>query len=164
MVSKTEIEERRARWVEALRSGEYEQGFGRLRQSDVYCCLGVACDVYKRLTGQGKWIEHAVVTLNGEKLTVYEFLSGGVDPESVDIEEKHKYLSSACLPEEVAKFFDVEPGGSLKEGVSGEGTYLFTLNDRAKMSLREIADFIEEKSDDLIPFEGIGRPQHAVEQ
>lgn len=38
------------KWIEALRSGEYKQGQGRLVQSDDnyaknYCCLGVLCDV-----------------------------------------------------------------------------------------------------------------------
>ena len=48
------------RWVEALRSGEYRQGRGRLRQrstiheSDEYCCLGVLCDLYARDQGV-KW-------------------------------------------------------------------------------------------------------------
>jgi hypothetical protein len=31
-------------WVEALRSGEYEQGGGRLRRGERYCVLGVLCD------------------------------------------------------------------------------------------------------------------------
>jgi hypothetical protein len=37
------------RWIEALESGEYQQGYGALRQDnnegDTYCCLGVLCDV-----------------------------------------------------------------------------------------------------------------------
>lgn len=33
------------KWVEALRSGRYEQGRGRLRRGDKYCCLGVLCEV-----------------------------------------------------------------------------------------------------------------------
>lgn len=37
-------------WLEALRSGEYEQGVGRLMKFDPdgntnYCCLGVLCDI-----------------------------------------------------------------------------------------------------------------------
>lgn len=36
-------------WVEALRSGEFEQGRGRLRNSEGgYCCLGVACVAWSR--------------------------------------------------------------------------------------------------------------------
>ena len=41
------------KWVKALRSGEYEQGIGQLKESAYttfsgkpeYCCLGVLCDV-----------------------------------------------------------------------------------------------------------------------
>ena len=32
-------------WVEALRSGEYEQTQGVLDQDDRQCCLGVLCDI-----------------------------------------------------------------------------------------------------------------------
>ncbi len=45
------ITENRRRWVEALRSGEYEQGRFALRRANEFCCLGVACDVL----GSGEW-------------------------------------------------------------------------------------------------------------
>lgn len=37
----------KALWLEALRSGLYRQGRGRLRRSrnNTFCCLGVLCDV-----------------------------------------------------------------------------------------------------------------------
>ncbi|TGP34041.1 MULTISPECIES: hypothetical protein [unclassified Mesorhizobium] len=35
--------EHRKLWVQALRSGEYEQGRKRLHLDSRYCCLGVAC-------------------------------------------------------------------------------------------------------------------------
>ena len=34
------------KWVEALRSGDYKQTRGKLRDADGFCCLGVACDLY----------------------------------------------------------------------------------------------------------------------
>ena len=34
------------KWLDALRSGKYKQGFGGLSQNGAFCCLGVACDVY----------------------------------------------------------------------------------------------------------------------
>ena len=43
----------KAKWLEALRSGKYEQTQGTLRDGDAFCCLGVLCD----LTGRGKWID-----------------------------------------------------------------------------------------------------------
>ena len=33
-------------WVNALRSGKYEQGSEKLRSVSGYCCLGVLCDLY----------------------------------------------------------------------------------------------------------------------
>ena len=47
-------------WLEALRSGEYEQGQRRLRTgikgSSLYCCLGVLCDLHSKATGEA-WSE-----------------------------------------------------------------------------------------------------------
>lgn len=37
--------ELKAKWVAALRSGEYRQVSGRLRKGDGFCCLGVLCTV-----------------------------------------------------------------------------------------------------------------------
>lgn len=48
----------RDEWVAALRSGEFKQATGRLRRSDTgYCCLGVLCEIYRRKTGNGKWVQ-----------------------------------------------------------------------------------------------------------
>jgi hypothetical protein len=44
-------EEFKRKWVEALRSGKYAQGTGRLRDGDSFCCLGVLCD----LSDSSKW-------------------------------------------------------------------------------------------------------------
>jgi hypothetical protein len=49
--------EKKAEWVEALRSGTYQQCTGRLRrrkvgdERDGYCCLGVLCSI----SGDGAW-------------------------------------------------------------------------------------------------------------
>jgi len=39
-------------WVEALRSGEYRQVKGALKQGEGYCCLGVLCVLYGNDTDQ----------------------------------------------------------------------------------------------------------------
>lgn len=43
-------------WVEALRSGKYNQGQGGLctttPQGPVFCCLGVLCDIHKNTVAQ----------------------------------------------------------------------------------------------------------------
>lgn len=39
--------EARKLWVGALRSGVYKQGKYYLHEGDTYCCLGVACELYR---------------------------------------------------------------------------------------------------------------------
>lgn len=47
------------KWLKALRSGEYSQGYSRLvDEDDNFCCLGVLCDLHARETG-GSWDEDA---------------------------------------------------------------------------------------------------------
>ncbi len=36
----------KAKWVKALRSGDYKQGRLRLRKKDKFCCLGVLCNLH----------------------------------------------------------------------------------------------------------------------
>jgi hypothetical protein len=45
------------KWITALRSGEYQQGKGSLRNSyNQFCCLGVFCDIYiKKNPDRAKW-------------------------------------------------------------------------------------------------------------
>ena len=54
MASK-EQKELRAKWVAALRSGEFEQGHGTLHLNGRYCCLGVGA----RIAGFDLSIEQA---------------------------------------------------------------------------------------------------------
>jgi len=39
-------------WVKALQSGEYKQGIGSLCADNLYCCLGVACELYQKATNK----------------------------------------------------------------------------------------------------------------
>lgn len=49
------------KWVEALRSGEYKQFKYGLTNDErsAFCCLGVACEVYRKETGLGMWSQNA---------------------------------------------------------------------------------------------------------
>lgn len=42
--------------AEALESGKYKQATGGLRTSEGFCCLGVACEVFRLDTGHMDWI------------------------------------------------------------------------------------------------------------
>ena len=44
-------QEIKAKWVAALRSGEYKQTKDVLQSSSGYCCLGVLCDIHEKETG-----------------------------------------------------------------------------------------------------------------
>jgi hypothetical protein len=46
---------RRALWAKALESGKYAQTTHTLRDDTGFCCLGVACDIFRQATKQGKW-------------------------------------------------------------------------------------------------------------
>lgn len=50
-----EVREQQAKnrrdWVKALRSGQYQQGRKQLKDTDFFCCLGVACDI----SGKSEW-------------------------------------------------------------------------------------------------------------
>lgn len=40
----------KVKWIDALLSGEFAQGTGRLRRGDSFCCLGVLCEIDERIT------------------------------------------------------------------------------------------------------------------
>lgn len=49
-INMTKIEKYRVqKWIDALRSGEYKQGFGSLKNNaGNFCVLGVLCDVHRK--------------------------------------------------------------------------------------------------------------------
>lgn len=59
--------EKKARWLNALRSEEYKQGREQLRSpGDKFCCLGVVCDLYLKDTGQGEWQQEEDARYRGD--------------------------------------------------------------------------------------------------
>lgn len=104
-------------WVDALRSGNYSQAKERLKNDQSFCCLGVACDLFKDRVG-GQW--------NGNV-----FVANGVP-------------NSFVLPREIADLLgldDLRP-----EVICGDFGLEFeevtSLNDSGK-SFSEIADLLE---------------------
>lgn len=106
----------KAKWLEALRSGEYEQGRNALNENGNYCCLGVLCDVA---------VKSGLALEVGERgqITEYDGLT-------------------AYLPDRVkrwAALYDHNP----RVPIGPLGTSLANLNDQGK-TFSEIADLIEE--------------------
>ena len=114
-------EQARARLVEALRSGKYVQARFSLRNGDRYCCLGVACDIYR---------EHGLDDWALNSASWWCFLG-------------EKYV----LPERVKSWFGFKHQGVLlKNRIEERGaatlTSLMDMNDAGE-TFDEIADEIE---------------------
>ena len=114
------ISENVQKWVDALRSGEYKQGRGRLKDNNSYCCLGVLCEVFK---------EEADLEAGEEA-----FYSKG---DEVCFQTSPPFSINKLL------------GFKQFDGF-GQVTNLFiSLNDKDGKSFSEIADYIEEHYEEL---------------
>lgn len=112
------------KWTAALRSGEYAQAEGVLRDSnDAFCCLGVACDVYAKEVG-GEWREGGFFRAgSGETLN-----------------DTSKY----ALPGRVREWLGLDDASGQYEGAA-----LIDHNDDDKLPFDQIADIIESEPDGL---------------
>ena len=119
------------KWVDVLRSGKYKQGRLYLRRADNdrFCCLGVACDLYRKETGEGEWI------LGTQSYYVFENENGN---------------ATNVLPSKVKKWLGLSTKGGrygYRRG-SADGSSLYECNDTGK-SFLEIADIVESKPEGL---------------
>lgn len=116
----------KARWIEALRSGNYEQGKYYLRRGDSYCCLGVLCDIVK------DEVNYNWMPVQDSMGTLYKF------DEADEI-----------LPKVVADYADlqlspkIEIPSSLANFVQTNTMEIAVLNDSEDYSFDELADLIE---------------------
>lgn len=114
-------EDIKAAWVKALRSGEYGQGTGHLRDKDEkFCCLGVLCDVVKK--DERSPFHKAWAWFFGASSWIF------------GMPEERTAGSNAFLPEEVREWVGLG---------SGHTSTLMRMNDFEHRSFNEIADWIE---------------------
>lgn len=107
------------KWVKALRSGEYKQTKGRLRNSVGFCCLGVLCDIYaKDKKIKEFWIPYG-----------HAFSAGDTD--------------AVFLPTHIKKYSNLKSVNGSIGNMSLAGQ-----NDRGK-TFPEIADIIEQHCEEL---------------
>jgi hypothetical protein len=105
------------RWVQAMRSGQYQQGTEALHPNGhSYCCLGVLCDLYRVEQGKGEWVDSL-------------FACGPGDYET------------AVLPEMVKSWAGMRTSTGSIAGTEDE---LAALNDEG-MEFPQLADLIEKK-------------------
>lgn len=67
-------QEFKTKWLEALRSGKYEQAHRFLRVGNAFCCLGVACEI----SGRGHWVEVQDAGIYSQPIKKFVFYSGSV--------------------------------------------------------------------------------------
>ena len=122
----------KAKWIEALRSGDYQQGGGRLRGgNDQFCCLGVLCDIAANSEG----VDVRVTQVELDQPCDCEMCEKGPD-----------YLYNGCdgyLPIEVVNWSGlgyVNP----EVTVGGDRRTLSYLNDGG-YTFGQIAELIEEQ-------------------
>lgn len=135
MYMDTEI---RDKWMAALRSGEYRQGTGALRNSQTgrYCCLGVLCEIAVK--------------------------EGVIPPSSVEPDDSSTRSfdgAAAMLPMSVIKWAGMRyegetrpPDDSNLDDFEGSGRYgdgrgdtLVEANDSSRMDFEQIADLIQDE-------------------
>jgi len=108
----------KALWVKALRSGDYAQTDGCLRNEHGYCCLGVLSDVCRPITG-GEW---AADKSGSNMFTMFSECSLLPVPvmNTAGLTEAHPLV-----------LFD------------GQETPLAVINDKVRLPFTAIADLIE---------------------
>lgn len=133
--TKEEQAANRARWVEALRSGEYKQVKGALRGVNRdgdpvgYCCLGVACELASK--------EGVVERRENAYGSPGDLFYGDSE--------------STALPHPVRRWLGIGIDGDLKEevryesapGIEDHTQTLIGLNDSVGYTFEQIADVIE---------------------
>lgn len=116
-----ELTTHRSQWVEALRSGDYEQTSGQLRNDVYFCCLGVLCEI----SGLVEWADRNI----GKMFAVT----------NQDVKG-----DASVLPREVMDWVGLRTvNGSITDHIA-----LSVYNDQG-MPFLQIADIIENEPDGL---------------
>ncbi len=119
-----ELTEPQQALISALLGDEFEQGRNALRYQqaggDRFCCLGVGCEVYRRMTGLGRW-----------DTAIYG---------SIPFIDSAGRTNSTTMPTEVAEFFGL-PDGNPEIYM---GKRAVTLNDGNLWNFRQIAEAFRE--------------------
>jgi hypothetical protein len=82
------------KWVAALRSGEYKQTTGHLRDETGFCCLGVLCDLHAK-ENNGQWEDGHYLSTKDVLPDTVEKWAGvlGPSPEVMEDDDKKSMLS-----------------------------------------------------------------------
>ncbi len=123
------------KWVAALRSGDYEQGFNRLgtvdRDKIRYCCLGVGCELFIEAGGKlEKLITDGVVI----------YIERDMDDKPIT---KNMYL-----PPVVKEWLGIDTDAGRFKASGGNTTLAYEQDIRQK-TFEQLADIIESEPEGL---------------
>lgn len=131
----------KAKWLEALRSGDYTQGKNYLHivdAGDYYCCLGVLCEI--ALAEGVAQATEPVRSYSGVQDRYVETVAyAGVE---VPVDSLYFSAAGGVLPGAVATWAGIEDRNP-EVKIPGDTRTLSGLNDEGK-TFDEIADLIEE--------------------
>lgn len=113
-------------WVDALRSGSYEQGKGCLNNADdgTFCCLGVLCDI-----------------AHEAGITSMESAESVDDPYIMYSYGGNKY----ALPYEVSTWAGLSSDDPVLVTKEGHNFMVSYLNDQEEYTFEQIADLVEDQ-------------------
>lgn len=118
-------------WVNALRSGEYEQGYGQLCDEEgKFCVLGVLCDIHSRLNSK-PWVLGTHPTFHFHS---FHYL-GNSCTAPVEV-ERWAFKGKSCSFAKIG----LKPRHAFNQGA---GFTLDRLNDCRIYSFCDLADLIE---------------------
>lgn len=131
-------------WVDRLRSGEYEQGQGRLRIDDRFCCLGVLCEIALE---QGAISRTAMTTMLAPAVASVDSVPFYfLDAPGEAFDTIYAYDSAVHMPTAVVYDWAGIPSGRGRGGPADHGALsakaLADCNDRG-VPFAQIADRIE---------------------
>jgi hypothetical protein len=127
-------------WIDALKSGTYQQGQGKLHATDIngacmYCCLGVLCDLYMQQNPDE--LDVKVVTRKSDDFLQHtQMLSIGED--SITVYDN----DSLVLPLRVREWAGMNDALGRFTNASHAQDSLAELNDHG-MSFDRLADVID---------------------
>ncbi len=112
-------------WIKALRSGKYKQGKLALRRpqkdsEDLWCCLGVLCDIVHKECNYGTWTQAPKAPHHAKDGKWY-----------LNFEHQD---APAYLTQEIMHGLDITHQAQ---------TFLVNGNDSGKMNFNNIADYVE---------------------
>lgn len=97
----------KAKWLEALRSGEYQQAAGQLRDGNAFCCLGVLCDLASQSGAVRPWEGNGIIEDYGATLPPKVMDWAGLDNDNPQVRRNGHLWALGELNDNRATFAEI---------------------------------------------------------